>query len=240
VSRSVGPLDHDRDAEWITSRAPLKNCELFCKAHSGDAYDLDRIGRPSLHLAAPLLTIGLTVQPSVIAGLAATPAFRTVGLLARFLYALPVSRVGARKADPPSVTDAVRAEYGRAVRTLAQLPEVLDEYGELVTQPIAISEAARRTWIAFKAELEPRLGPGGDLHAMADWGNKLPGLVARLARLQWLRGRGPYLERADPAPHRSSDGPANELRYTPSAAPAEPAQTCPFTVWFTVCAGPVF
>jgi hypothetical protein len=37
--------------------------------------------------------------------------------------------------------------------------------------------------IAFKAEIEPRLGPGGDLHTLADWGNKLPGLVARLAGL---------------------------------------------------------
>jgi hypothetical protein len=159
------------------------NCELFCKAHSGDAYDLDRIGRPSLHLAAPLLTIGLTVQPSVIAGLASTPAFRTLGLLARFLYALPRSRVGGRKADPEPVTESARSEYGRVVRSLAGLAEQFDEHGELVACPIPLTEAARRRMIAFKAEIEPRLGPGGDLHTLADWGNKLPGLVARLAGL---------------------------------------------------------
>jgi hypothetical protein len=157
------------------------NCELFCKAHSGDAYDLDRIGRPSLHLAAPLLTIGLTVQPSVIAGLASTPAFRTLGLLARFLYALPRSRVGTRKADPEAVTESARSEYRRVVRTVAGLAEHFDEHGELVAHPIPLTEAARGGLIAFKSEIEPRLGPAGDLHSMADWGNKLPGLVARLA-----------------------------------------------------------
>ena len=157
------------------------NCELFCKAHSGDAYDLDRIGRPSLHLAAPLLTIGLTVQPSVIAGLASTPAFRTLGLLSRFLYSLPRSRVGGRQADPAPVTDAVRSEYGRVVRAIAEIAEAFDDQGELIARPIPLTDAARRSLIAFKAEIEPRLGPGGDLQTMADWGNKLPGLVARLA-----------------------------------------------------------
>jgi len=169
------------------------NCELFCKAHSGDAYDLDRIGRPSIHLDAPLLTIGLTVQPSVIAGLAATPAFRTLGLLARFLYALPRSRVGVRHADPPGVTDAARSEYGRVVRALAQLREEVDDHGELVARPIPLSDPARCTLIAFKAEIEPSLGPGGDLHSMADWGNKLTGLVARIAGLLHV---GDHLERA--------------------------------------------
>ena len=38
----------------------------------------------------------------------------------------------------------------------------------------------------IKAALEPRLGPSGDLSAFADWGNKLPGLVARLAAVLHL------------------------------------------------------
>jgi hypothetical protein len=159
------------------------NCELFCKAHSGDAYDLDRIGRPSLHLASPLLAIGLTVQPSVIAGLASTPAFRTLGLLARFLYALPRSRVGGRKADPEPVTESARSEYRRVVRAIAGVAEQFDEHGELVARPIPLTDTARRRLIVFKEEIEPRLGPGGDLQGMADWGNKAPGLVARLAGL---------------------------------------------------------
>ncbi len=50
------------------------NLELFCKAHSGDPYALDRVGRPSIHLDSPALTIALTVQPTVIAGRVTTAA----------------------------------------------------------------------------------------------------------------------------------------------------------------------
>jgi hypothetical protein len=157
------------------------NCELFCKAHSGDAYDLDRIGRPSVHLVAPLLTIALTVQPSVISGFASTPEFRSLGLLARFLYAIPRTIVGSRNPDPPPVTDAARAAYEQFIRRLLELEEQRDDHGEIAARPIPLSPVARSLLIAFKAGLEPRLGAGGDLQAIADWGNKLPGAVARIA-----------------------------------------------------------
>jgi hypothetical protein len=35
--------------------------------------------------------------------------------------------------------------------------------------------------IAFERDLEPRLGPDGDLEHLADWGSKLAGKVARRA-----------------------------------------------------------
>jgi hypothetical protein len=164
------------------------NCELFCKAHSGDAYDLDRIGRPSIHLAAPLLTVALTVQPGVISGLASTPEFRSVGLLARFLYAIPQSALGKRHPDPDAVGDAARSAYERAVHELLAVEELHDEHGEIVPHVVPLEERARTALVRFKAELEPRLGPDGDLHSFADWGNKLPGMVARLAGVLHLAG----------------------------------------------------
>ncbi len=157
------------------------NCELFCKAHSGDAYDLDRIGRPSIHLACPLLTVALTVQPGVISGLASTPEFRSLGLLARFLYAIPRSSLGRRDPDPDAVADAARDAYEGGVRELLELEERHDEHGEIVPHVVPLEECARSALVRFKAELEPRLGTDGDLHSFADWGNKLPGMVARLA-----------------------------------------------------------
>jgi Protein of unknown function (DUF3987) len=44
-----------------------------------------------------------------------------------------------------------------------------------------VDEEARAIFFAFKAEIEPQMGPGTELEAMADWVNKLPGLVLRLA-----------------------------------------------------------
>lgn len=45
--------------------------------------------------AAPALTLGLAIQPEVLADVAAVPGFR--GLLARIPYALPENTVGRRK-----------------------------------------------------------------------------------------------------------------------------------------------
>jgi hypothetical protein len=174
------------------------NCELFCKAHSGDAYDLDRIGRPSIHLSAPLLTIGLTVQPEVIAGLASTPEFRSLGLLARFLYAIPRSNLGRRHPDPPAMSDTARDEYAARVRGLLELKGEPMQDGEVIPRRVPLEAAAYRALVTFKAALEPRLGPAGDLSPFADWGNKLTGTVARLAGLLHVADHG-----ADDALHRA-------------------------------------
>jgi hypothetical protein len=157
------------------------NLELFCKAYSGDPYTLDRVGRPSICLESPLLTIALTVQPIIIEGLAATPEMRGQGLLARFLYAMPRSLVGTRDPDAPSASAAVLAAYDTAVRSLLELECTANDEGEICAAVLPLSETARAALIAFKAGLEPRLGPAGDLHALADWGNKLAGTVARIA-----------------------------------------------------------
>ena len=157
------------------------NLELFCKSYSGDPYTLDRMGRPSLHVRAPLLTIALTVQPSVIAGLAGTQEMRGQGLLARFLYAVPLSKVGLRDADPPSMAAATAAAYVAAIRTLLDLEAETNDDDEIEPRTIPLADDARDELIAFKRRLEPRLGETGDLRAIADWGNKLTGTTARLA-----------------------------------------------------------
>jgi hypothetical protein len=157
------------------------NLELFCKAHSGDPYTLDRVGRPSIHLDSPLLTVALTVQPTVIAGLASTPEMRGQGLLARFLYAIPTSMVGRREADPRPVGLATIAAYNRAIHRLLNLETTSNAAGELEAHVIALAPDARNALIGLKARLEPRLLPGADLNLISDWANKLPGTVARIA-----------------------------------------------------------
>src|SRR4029453_18915691 len=55
-------------------------------------------GPPPEYVDRPCLTIGLTVQPEVLRGLASRPGFGGRGLLARLLYSLP-QRLGGRR--PP-------------------------------------------------------------------------------------------------------------------------------------------
>ncbi|HET7539679.1 MAG TPA: YfjI family protein [Polyangiaceae bacterium] len=157
------------------------NLDLFCKAYSADSYTLDRVNRASLHVRAPHLTLALTVQPSVISGLRATPEMRGQGLLARFLYAIPKSCVGTRDPDPEPMCEATRDAYEAMIGKLLGLKAQLDARGEITPSFVEMTPEARQELIAFKARLEPRLGPAGDLRTIADWGNKLPGAVARLA-----------------------------------------------------------
>lgn len=159
------------------------NFEVYLKAYSGDFLSVDRISRAGGIVRYPALTMALTVQPAVIAGLMAKEGFRGKGLLARFWYALPKSRVGNRKANPPFVPAHVRSEYEARVVDLMRFPSSFDPVGEFAPRQIRIAADALDVLYAFKAELEPRLGPEGDLHSLADWANKLTGSVVRLAGL---------------------------------------------------------
>jgi replicative DNA helicase len=149
------------------------NFEIYLKAHSGDHHLVNRIKREPIQLSEPLLTMALTVQPSVIAGLHGKDGFRGRGLLARVLYSLPKSPVGKRSIDTEQIPDAESEHYNRAMLLLLLHP------GE--ERMLQMSEDADRARARLQLELEPRLGPDGDLHAIGDWAGKFIGAVCRIA-----------------------------------------------------------
>src|SRR5215207_3939903 len=95
------------------------NLGVYLKGHAGDLLKVDRRGRPPEYVERPCLTIGLTVQPEVLQGLASRPGFGGRGLLARFLYSLPANLVGRRQVGAPSVPSAVADRYALELQTLA-------------------------------------------------------------------------------------------------------------------------
>jgi hypothetical protein len=149
------------------------NFEIHLKAHPGDPHIVHRISRESIALTHPLLTMALTVQPSVIAGLATREGFRGRGLLARFLYSLPQTALGRRKVNPAVVSEPVQTAYRAAVATM------LVAHREQRT--LTLTTEADEARAAWQAELEPRLGLDGDMHVIGDWANKLVGATARIA-----------------------------------------------------------
>ena len=167
------------------------NLVAFLKAHAGDAILVDRVGRTPEAVACPALTLGLTIQPDVLRGLTKKRGFRGQGLLARFAYAIPDSPVGSREVDPPPIREGVQRAYERAVALLLELPEVVDADGEIEPTTLVLSDSARALLLSYLGELEPRLGPDGDLTAIRDWAGKLVGLVARLAALLATGDRAP-------------------------------------------------
>jgi replicative DNA helicase len=162
------------------------NLGVYLKGHAGDLLKVDRRGRPPEYVERPCLTIGLTVQPEVLRGLASRPGFGGRGMLARFLYSLPESLVGRRQPGSPPVPPAVADRYALELHTLAaSLTTVAGADPALLT----LEQEAAELLLAFECDLEPRLAANsGDLAHLAGWAAKLAGATCRLAGLLHLAG----------------------------------------------------
>jgi hypothetical protein len=160
------------------------NLGVYLKGHAGDLLKVDRRGRPPEYVERPCLTIGLTVQPEVLHGLASRPGFRGRGVLARFLYSLPETLVGRRQPGAPPVSEPVTDRYSRELQALAAslTSSASDDPAVLSLDP-----QADALLLGFERDLEPRLAAGsGDLGHMAGWAAKLAGATCRLAGLLHL------------------------------------------------------
>jgi replicative DNA helicase len=118
------------------------------------------------------------IQPSVLTAIARNPEFRGKGLLARFLYARPASKVGHRLIGPPPVTEEVRKSYHDVVSKLAF--EMTQRTG-LTAVTLTLTEGAHAGLRRLEEEVEPTLAGDGELAHLRDWGSKYVGAVGLLA-----------------------------------------------------------
>lgn len=160
----------------------VPNMDVFLQSHSGSTVRVDRGSRPPVILDHPALTIGLSPQPDVLRGLVDRPGFRGRGLLARFLYLVPNSRLGQRDLVSRPIPDPIRHAYESAITALADVPPKMDG-DQPVPYVLTLSPEALATWKQFQRSIEEQLRDGGRLENLKDWGGKLPGAAARLAGL---------------------------------------------------------
>jgi hypothetical protein len=152
------------------------NLYVFLQGHSGSKHRVDRGNRPAVMMSKPALTLVLSPQPDVLQGLASKSGFRGRGLLARFLYALPVSNLGNRTGNGPPVPDAIARDHHDHIRAMLRFQR--PESGPAV---IRLSAEAYREWREFSAWVEGEMRGGGKLALLRDWAGKLPGAAARIA-----------------------------------------------------------
>ena len=165
------------------------NLDVFLRGHAGDDLRVDRTGRPSELVRRPALTAILTPQPAVLKRIGETPDLRGRGLLARFLYALPKSRVGRRRFVRAAVPSSVAAAYSEVIRSILSV-EPTGDSGTVRGRPLRLSEEALRVWTDHFDGIEKRQAEGGDLHPTRDWASKAPGAAARIAgHLHLAEGR---------------------------------------------------
>lgn len=161
------------------------NIDGFLKAYSGDPVRVDRKGRPSETIQDPALTLLLMAQPQVLTEIAGNADFSGKGLLARFLYSLPASKVGGRTYRTKPIPADVRDAF---CQTLAAMLEVQASHTG-PAQIIRLSDEADALSEAFANVLELRLC--GDLADVEGWAGKYHGQVARIAGILHCFENGP-------------------------------------------------
>lgn len=164
----------------------VPNLDVWLKGHAGDPLKVDRKGRDAEYIRRPALTLGLMIQPTVLSAIAAHREFRGRGLLARFLYAYPVSKVGRRRISPPCVDPGVEQAYHKLVGDLAATMAAAS--GEPAV--LSISDKGHQAICDIEAAVEPTLAGDGELASLADWGLKYVGAVARIAGILHLTEHG--------------------------------------------------
>jgi hypothetical protein len=161
----------------------IPNLDLFLQAHAGTPVRVHRGSRPDVMMNHPALTIALSPQPSVLMGLAGQPGFRGRGLLARYLYALPASRVGYRVLQSHPIPQTVRSAYQHTIESLLNVNVPKNSSGDPEPYRLTVSSGAHKEWKDFQRAVEKKMREGGPYEHIQDWACKLPGAAARLAGL---------------------------------------------------------
>lgn len=153
------------------------NIDTFLKAYTGDHIQVDRKGRKAETIAHPALTLLLMVQPSVLREIMENETFAGRGLLARFLYSLPTSKVGCRQFCTPAIPGPVAQAFADCLTDLLNI----QADSKPTASPKIIRFATEATEMAeqFFNELESRLV--NDLEDVEGWAGKLHGTTMRIA-----------------------------------------------------------
>ena len=96
------------------------NLDVYLKGHAGDEIRIDRKSRDPEFVRRPAVTLGLAIQPEVLRALDDRPGFRGRGLLARFLYSLPVNTVGTRTVCPRPMDPVLKGLYAARITAIAE------------------------------------------------------------------------------------------------------------------------
>ena len=152
------------------------NLGIYVDGFDGKRHLSDRVGREPLVIEHVTLTVCLLGQPIVLGDLGSDRQASGRGLLARFLWSLPGSKVGWRPIHRESVPEQSLNAWEKLIVDLAG-------QAEATVEPIVLrmSAPAKRMWDACVRSTNPVSDEIGDLSAIVEWAAKLPGQTLRLA-----------------------------------------------------------
>ena len=156
------------------------NIDIVLKGIDGGAVRIRRKER-SFDLN-PFLTFCLFCQLSVIINMGRESAFDGNGLVERFMYLLPESKLGHRSHENESVSLQLQAEYDNKIKSLLNDYMIPSESNN-PRWVLELNPKAFREWRNFQNSIETELRPGGRLSPILGWGGKICGYALRLAGL---------------------------------------------------------
>jgi hypothetical protein len=129
------------------------------------------------------VSVFLQAQPEVAQIFLSDLVLRDIGLIARFLITQPESTMGNRPfAELAPQHKLAIATYGAQILSLLRRDLPYDERQDgLEPPPLSMTGTTRAKWIEFSNHVEKLLGPGGELHEISGFGNKLAEHAARIA-----------------------------------------------------------
>ena len=156
------------------------NLDVWLKGHCGDEIRVDRKNRDAEYVHNPRLTTLLAVQPSVLEDVMENRVMNGRGLVARFLVAIPASRIGKRiflsQAVPESAVNGFRLV----------LESIFLDGKDEEMRTICLSGDAQTAIESYFMENEKLLADRSNV--MKEWLAKNVGAVLRIAGILHLAG----------------------------------------------------
>jgi hypothetical protein len=161
---------------------------VYLAGISGDTISRDRIGSSDggpeeRVIRRPCLNVCVMVQPDKYLEVAANPALRASGALARIWPAWLPSMVGQqheRPGEPGLHADRLGPYSALVLDVLRHVPDQ-DRHGRPIPHQARLSSEATETRIDLHNELQDRMGDGGDLADMRDIAAKAVTQICKLA-----------------------------------------------------------
>lgn len=156
------------------------NIDIFLKGYSVEPTMIHRIGRQTVTLKHPRLTVLLMAQPSLLSDFVSNDSFCGRGLTARFLYCFPKSQVGNRAFRSEPVPEEVRADYENSVKRLVEYALDWEQEDNILT----VSREASAILEQYHDSIEPSRPEMSEV--MQAWSGKAEGNIVRIAALLYL------------------------------------------------------
>lgn len=154
----------------------VPNLDLFLKAWNGEKYICNRVVRGRSEIPRPYLSVAIAGQPYIWDNMMNDVAFRSSGMLARFIHCFANSDVGHRKYDTASIPKGIRERYHNFIHQL--LRNKKGHNGEELL--LHLSEKASNEYISYcNNYIEQDIK--NSMCCCQDWGGKFHGLILRIA-----------------------------------------------------------